>query len=218
MINWAKQVLSPQGRIGRRQFWLGHLLVFSVTIAFGVIGGLSAVLLADLFGIDGAKVWAPIAAAMLAVAFAIYAEINIASKRFKDRGYSRVMPMALLLLLGVSNYTVGFGQYLHGGAELSLFGLASSVVLAVAWMWLFVELGFRGSNARTVDLDKDPLVADRVKKATLRPEPAMEPEIDELPPLWHIDQTKVAALEALLRQRREAAATALADRRVDVTV
>lgn len=154
-IGWLELFLSFHGRIGRRQFWVGVLLLFAVAIG---IGFLVSVLPQSLqFG-----------AFVIFGLLATIAGMAIPVKRLHDRnrtGWWIGLPALLgLLFAGWIWIGGGFSQplsVLNGRFDITLIGNAVDLVLVVYQIWLFIELGFLRGTAGPNRFGDDPLQQDR---------------------------------------------------------
>ena len=119
-MDWRYLFLSPQGRIGRRDFWLGVGVVIVAGLVLGMI---------PLLG-------------LLASIALIYPSVCLQAKRLHDFGKSGWLQLVPLGVMGVASIvasvTGGAAALAGGGAALAGLGLG----LAVLSLALLINLGF----------------------------------------------------------------------------
>ena len=139
-IDWSHLFLSFDGRIGRKLFWTGFVIVAGADIACRV--------LVYQFE-DGARI-SPI----VSLAF-LYPEFALFAKRGQDRDISLYVPGAFFLLSTVMDFLVmlGLGGSLRApSAVLLMLGLPWMIFALV----LLFELGLRPGTAGANRYGPDP--------------------------------------------------------------
>lgn len=138
--------LTTEGRIGRRDFWIGVIALVVVSLVIGVVLGL-------IFGWISFATRAINFIVQLALAYPGYA---LMAKRFQDRGkpgtYAAVIIginilYALLSLIGLTGTPV----------EVNLFGQLYGVVMLAIGIWVLVELGILRGTVGENAYGPDPL-------------------------------------------------------------
>jgi uncharacterized membrane protein YhaH (DUF805 family) len=87
-MDWRALFLSPEGRLGRQNFWIGVLILFAANVVLGWIP------------LIGFLVWA----------MCLYASICLYSKRLHDMGKSgwlQLAPWAVMLVLMLIGMAIG---------------------------------------------------------------------------------------------------------------
>lgn len=148
------------GRVNRKPYWLFMLGAF--LIYFVILGNIVAVFMA--YGLDGgdtdtmAKVGVIILVTMLVM---FWPGIAVLVKRMHDRnrsGWWIAVAYAMSISAGVlSKYTLNAetGEVLDK-ALFAVF-LPVSIVAAILWLWLIVEVGFLRGSRGTNSFGPDPI-------------------------------------------------------------
>jgi uncharacterized membrane protein YhaH (DUF805 family) len=142
--------LSPHGRIGRQEYWLGMLAMMAVTLAG------AALIDPEGFTSAGGKVRPPSFAATVWSLFFAWPTTAVSIKRFNDRdwpwwlGYALGASMAAFV---IANY---HGYFLDpdGMAPVERLLMASA---AVAFLWALFENGFQKGTSGPNRYGADPL-------------------------------------------------------------
>ena len=140
MVHWlAWLIFSFRGRIPRKHFWLGQLLIYAVAFAGGYL-------------IEGPKLWAPgyVSPWLIAWNFLLwFPSLAITVKRFNDRGRP-VWFAAIWLVFNLAGAVAAWLGLWTDPKHFTRGAWALLAVLSVAGLWLLIDLGFlrgqRGSN------------------------------------------------------------------------
>lgn len=154
--------LAPNGRISRRQFWLGHAAILAVTVVLSLVLGFVVGILSTLPGLDDLTRWGPLVIGASVGVLALAGELTLAVKRMHDRDASGIWVIAVVAVAFLANVVVG-GQHVYAGeSPLTPLTVGLTVFTAILGGWLVLELGFlRGSvgdNRFGTDPVTDPAV------------------------------------------------------------
>lgn len=132
--------LSGDGRIGRQDFWIGIVILIVINVVLGFVAGILGWAVAGFWG-------AIILAGLLGIAMTVPSYFLLV-KRSNDRDYPPTYVQALVALnvaFQLKNMVVPAEM---GGQ--SLLSILFSLVIALAGLWVLVDLGFfqgtRGPN------------------------------------------------------------------------
>ena len=135
-MDFSHLYLSTEGRIGRKMWWIGHIIL-------GVIGLIVASIFVSLFGQMSFATRLLNFIYVLVVAYPAYA---VSAKRFQDRNKSGALGAILIGIGALSALLQLFGigtDPMHPGALSAILGIA---VLIVA-IWYLIDLGIlRGTD------------------------------------------------------------------------
>jgi len=139
--------LSPDGRISRRQFWLGHAMILGATVVLSLVGGFIAGILSTLPGFESLRVWGPVLIGCGIAVLAMIAELFLAVKRMHDRDASGIWVIAVVTIAFIANILIG-GEHIQAGENpITPLTAGLSVFTMIMGGWLMVELGFmRGTE------------------------------------------------------------------------
>lgn len=144
---------TVEGRIGRKQYWIGSVLLFVAAIVLvlivAVVSGIGSLSPAD-GGSSGATT--------LATILILAASAPLVVKRLQDRNKS---PHYAWLLYGPTIIsTIGdMAGFTGTPTEPNALGYALALFGAIIGIWFFVELGFLRGTAGPNGYGPDPLVA-----------------------------------------------------------
>lgn len=98
-IDWKYLLLSFDGRIARRPYWIGVAAIFAATLVLSLVGGLLATISEPLASVTA-----------LACLVLIYPGAALSAKRWHDRGKSGWWSLVNLVPLGCfyALYELGF--------------------------------------------------------------------------------------------------------------
>lgn len=146
----GKMLFSFEGRITRRQFWLGHLAIFCVSALFAVVAGFAVGIASVLLDMDWLRFYGPFIIGGLVSLCALVAETSLAVKRMHDRDGSAVWIMLLVGAVVILNLTITAQRFLYGERILDPLTVGLGTFAAIMGGWMIFELGFlsgtRGSN------------------------------------------------------------------------
>lgn len=144
---------TVEGRIGRKQYWIGSVLLFVATIVLvlivGTVSGIGSLSRAD-GGSSGAMTFVTI--------LILAASVPLVVKRLKDRNKS---PHYAWLLYGPAIIsTIGeMAGFTGTPTEPNALGYALALLSLIIGIWFFVELGFLRGTAGQNGYGPDPLAA-----------------------------------------------------------
>ncbi|HSM18814.1 MAG TPA: DUF805 domain-containing protein [Hyphomicrobiales bacterium] len=146
-MEFHKIFLSPNGRISRRQFWLGHAMILGATVVLSLVGGFVAGILSTLPGFEGLRVWGPVMIGGGVAVLALVAEITLAVKRMHDRDASGLWVVGVVVVALIANLLIG-GEHIQAGeSPITPLTVGLSVFTMIMGGWLIIELGFiRGTE------------------------------------------------------------------------
>jgi uncharacterized membrane protein YhaH (DUF805 family) len=139
-MDWTYLFTSLEGRINRRPFWIGLLVLLLV----------SFVLQFAVMAIAGQTV------ALIVSLFLLYPNYALSVKRFHDRNRPDWILMAFYALLVAMILMQLAGIDMEGGEPTTPFIIVGSVFLIGA-IWLTIELGFLRGTQGPNDFGHDPL-------------------------------------------------------------
>jgi uncharacterized membrane protein YhaH (DUF805 family) len=113
-MDWKQFYLSPQGRVGRQDWWLKYVL------AFIVISVVASVLDASLGLVDPETGYGPIA--IVALLVMLYPAIVVNIKRFHDRNKSGWWVLIVLIPVVGALWLLIEGGFLRGTVGQNRFG------------------------------------------------------------------------------------------------
>lgn len=147
MVNFHRLFLSSNGRISRRQFWIGHAMILGATVVVSLIGGFIAGILSTLPGLEGLRVWGPILIGGGVAVLALIAELTLAVKRMHDRDASGLWVVGVVMIAVLANLLIG-GEHIRAGENpVTPLTAGLGVFTMIMGGWLLIELGFlRGSD------------------------------------------------------------------------
>lgn len=145
-MDWMNLFLSPKGRIGQKEFWIGIVAIFAIGFIVGMLVGQTQ----------------PMISTIVSIAL-LYPGYCVMAKRFQDMGkpallaaipyglFAAVNVFALLGFLGVMGGTAGSDAAAVGGvaalAGAGLFAIIGFVVWLVFVIWAGVAKGDPATNA-----------------------------------------------------------------------
>jgi uncharacterized membrane protein YhaH (DUF805 family) len=142
---------TVEGRIGRKQYWIGSILLFVAAIVLvtiiGAAGGVGALSRAD-GGSSGAMT--------LVTILILAASAPLVVKRLKDRNKS---PHYAWLLYGpaIISTIAEMAGFTGTPTEPNTLGYALSLVSLIIGLWFFIELGFLRGTAGPNGYGPDPV-------------------------------------------------------------
>lgn len=148
-MNWKFLFFSFKGRIGRKSWWIGQIVILGLelflTAALLMHWGLSP---ADLWS---GKIMPPETALADALVFLVLLRPSLALdvKRIHDRGLSAwfLMPFYMLWLFNIALHAVGYDRSLYWYQP---GGMALIGVFTLYLLWYLTELGFlRGTKGKS---------------------------------------------------------------------
>jgi uncharacterized membrane protein YhaH (DUF805 family) len=155
--------IATEGRIGRKTYWLGFLVIFLVCwVAAYAVGSavnylldiphvitLSSVAPAE-GGLQGSFTLTGGAVVVMGALLPAFALMPLIAKRLNDRdrgGWMRLLfvaPNLLLALLALVAILIAKGIVATGGVTALAFALLATLLFAmIVWLWAIVELGVR---------------------------------------------------------------------------
>jgi uncharacterized membrane protein YhaH (DUF805 family) len=143
--------MTVAGRIGRKQYWIGSILLFVAAIVLVTIiataGGVGALSRAD-GGSSGAVT--------LVTVLVLAASVPLVVKRLQDRNKS---PHYAWLLYGpaIVSTIAEMAGFTGTPTEPNTLGYALSLVSLVIGLWFFIELGFLRGTAGPNGYGPDPV-------------------------------------------------------------
>lgn len=142
-----------EGRISRKQYWIGSLLLFLAIMAISLI--VVAILGTEVLG---HSTGAARGAEMLIMALILAASVPLVVKRLQDRNKS---PRYAWLLYGPALISaigdkLGFTRM---STEPNMLGYALALFNLIIGIWFFIELGFLRGTPGPNDYGSDPLAA-----------------------------------------------------------
>lgn len=147
MFSFLRLFLSSDGRISRREFWIGHAIIFGATVIMSLIGGFIAGVLSTLPGLEGLRIWGPIFIGGGIAIVALVAELRLAVKRMHDRGASGLWVVGVVTIAFLANLAIGGGHIQAGENPITPLTAGLTVFTMIMGGWLVIELGFmRGTE------------------------------------------------------------------------
>jgi len=147
-MSWMDLFFSFDGRIGRRQWWTGTLLL----LLFSTLGSL-AVNPAG-WGFDGAAIGSSPEGELLLDLACLIPGTALNIKRFNDRGWPQWMPYGLALILLLLLLAQHF-KLILASADLTTLDVAISIATVVVWLLVVIDNGMlrgvRGPNKHGPD-------------------------------------------------------------------
>jgi uncharacterized membrane protein YhaH (DUF805 family) len=122
-MDWKRLFLSPEGRIGRGEFWIGFLVILGVSVVLGfipILGQLVSLLL-------------------------LWPTICIYSKRLHDFGKSgwlQLVPIVSAIVFTIAAVVTGGGAVLMGGASGDANAGGAAALAGMGMAMLFIALIF----------------------------------------------------------------------------
>lgn len=153
-----KLFTSFEGRISRKSFWFGLLVIIALSIV--VSWALLPLALSGGIGIQ---------LLLFALSFALlYPMVAVAVKRLHDRNKAAVPWAIIFFAPGVlanflSTFKIGYSTIELVGQQIPVPGTAAYIVLLlamVAGLWMLIELGFLRGTKGTNQYGEDPLAAN----------------------------------------------------------
>ena len=177
-MNFLKQYFSPDGRVTRRQFWMGHAIIFGATVVVSLVAGFITGVLSTLPGLEALKSWGPIVIGAGVGLLALGAELTLAVKRMHDRDASGLWVIGVVIVALLANLAIG-GQHVYAGENpLTPLTAGLTVFTAIMGGWLILELGFlrgtEGENAYGDDPHAATAGRSAAKDAPLLPTDTMQ--------------------------------------------
>jgi len=149
-MDFQKLYLNGDVRIGRKDFWIGMVLLILANIVLGFIAGLIGW---SVSGIWGAAILTGLVG--LAMTLPTY---FLMVKRSNDRDYPQTYVQALMALNIAFQLKTMVMPIEFGGP--SLLSILFSLVLAVAGLWVLLDLGFFQGTRGPNRYGPDPLAAE----------------------------------------------------------
>ena len=151
MASLRQLFFSPDGRITRRQFWLGHAMILGATVVLSLVGGFVVGILSTLPGFEFLRTWGPVMIGGVVAVLALIAELTLAVKRMHDRDASGLWVIGVVIVALLANLAIGGQHVLAGESPLTPLTAGLTVFTMIMGGWLIVELGFmrgtEGENA-----------------------------------------------------------------------
>lgn len=148
-MNIGRLFLGLDGRIRRRQFWIGMLVVWFVSLGLEWLCGV------PITG-DPASFRLRAIAVVIGL-LTIYPTAAIAAKRLHDRNQSAAY--ILILVAALAGIQVGdFVGYFDEAAPMTWVKLAVSIAIAAVCLGYLIDLGFRRGTAGPNRYGPDPAV------------------------------------------------------------
>jgi uncharacterized membrane protein YhaH (DUF805 family) len=145
-MDFSYLYLSTEGRIGRKMWWIGHIIL-------GVIGIIVTFSVAGLFGHMSFVTRFFNLIYVLVVAYPAYA---VSAKRFQDRNKSGALGAILIGISALSALLNLFGlgtDPVHPGAVSIILGIAMMIVA----IWYLIELGILRGTVGDNQYGPDPV-------------------------------------------------------------
>lgn len=139
------QIFAFDGRITRRQFWLGHLVIFVSAVGAGIIGGLVLGLLSVYLESPALAYWGPAALAVIVTLCAMTAEFSLTVRRMRDRGGSPWWVGALAGMVLLADLLIGFNAVASGQNPFTPLTIMLGLFGLLLAGWIIFELGILGS-------------------------------------------------------------------------
>ena len=145
-----RNLFSFNGRITRRQFWLGHAAIFAISALIAVLGGLALGVVGTLFDVPELIIAGPLAIGGLVSAGALVAETSLAVRRMHDRDGSAAWVMLLVGAVVILNVTIAAQRVIYGEPIVDPLSVGLTTFAVIMGGWMVFELGFmsgtRGKN------------------------------------------------------------------------
>ena len=147
----ASLFTTVEGRIGRKQYWIGSVLLFVAAIVLvlivTVVSGIGSLSPAD-GGSSGATT--------LVTILILAASAPLVVKRLKDRNKSPHYAW-LLYVPGIISIIAEMAGFTGTATEPNTLGYALSLFGLIVGIWFFIELGFLRGTAGPNGYGPDPL-------------------------------------------------------------
>ena len=145
-MDFSHLYLSTEGRIGRKMWWIGYIIL-------AVIGIVVMLIVAGLFGQLSFGTRLINFIYVLIIAFPAYA---VSAKRFQDRNKSGALAAILIGITIVSSLVQLFGvgiDPMHPSTIMTILGLA----MVAVGIWYLIELGILRGTVGDNQYGPDPL-------------------------------------------------------------
>lgn len=159
MDSFLRLFLSSDGRISRRDFWMGHAMIFGATVLVSLIGGFLAGVLSTLPGLEGLRIWGPIFIGGGIAVVALAAEVVLSVKRMHDRGASGLWVVGMVSIAFLANLLIGGGHIHAGENPITPLTAGLTVFTMIMGGWMVIELGFMRGTEGENDYGGEPLAA-----------------------------------------------------------
>ena len=145
-----RDLFSFDGRITRRQFWLGHAAIFAISMLIAVVGGIVLGVAGVVFNKPEIAVVGPLVIGGIVSVGALIAETSLAVRRMHDRNGSAIWVMMLVGAVVILNVTVTAQRMLFGEPVIDPLTVGLTSFSLIMGGWMVYELGFlsgtRGRN------------------------------------------------------------------------
>jgi uncharacterized membrane protein YhaH (DUF805 family) len=166
-MNLGYLFFSGKGRINRKPYWIGTLVMIVMSLLLGMAAG-TFLIMSPSIGLI---------AVILSGLVTLVPAYFLMAKRLQDRGRPGAMAWLLLVPIMIQNVQTLTGA-LGGGSDPGTFDVVFGSVIMVIGLWFFIELGFLRGTPGPNRFGPDPLDPNRAAY----PSPRATQPMDWTPP------------------------------------